>query len=100
MNHKNIKRFQVTVRFKDDSDMIRVRAQYESLLTQDMRGKGYVRVLDLDPSFSVEFSGETWVFLMTLYGVYVGKKKAWQFEGTTQGKLIPRITPQRISNQS
>jgi hypothetical protein len=98
MNHKNIKKFQVRVEFKDDSDMIRIRAQYESLLTQDMRGKGYLRVLDLDPSFSVEFNGETWVFLMTLYGVYVGKKKAWLSEGITQGKLIPRIMPQHTSS--
>ena len=93
MNHKNIKRFQVNVTFKDDSDMIRVRAQYENLLTQDMKGKGYARVLDIDPAFSVEFDGETWVFLMTLYGVYVGKRKAWQSEGITQGKLIPRMHP-------
>ena len=100
MNHKNIKKFQVRVEFKDDSDMIRIRAQYESLLTQDMRGKGYLRVLDLDPSFSVEFNGETWVFLMTLYGVYVGKKKAWQSEGITQGKLIPRNILQSTSSQS
>ena len=99
MNHKPIKRFQVNVQFKDDSDMIRVRAQYESLLTQDMRGKGYLRVLDLDTSFSVEFDGETWVFLMTLYGIYVGKKKAWQSEGITQGKLIPRITHQHTLSQ-
>ena len=98
MNHKNIKKFQVNVEFKDDSDMIRVRAQYESLLTQDMKGKGYSRVLDIDPSFSVEFTGETWAFLMTIYGVYVGKKKAWQSEGITQGKLIPRTMPQHISN--
>ena len=100
MNHKNIKRFQVRVQFKDDSDMIRFRSQYERFVTQDMRGKGYIRVLDLDPNFSVEFNGETWVFLMTLYGVYVGKKKAWQFEGTTQGKLIPRITPQPTLSRS
>lgn len=99
MNHKNIKKFQVRVEFKDDSDMIRIRAQYESLLTQDMRGKGYLRVLDLDPSFSVEFNGETWVFLMTLYGVYVGKKQAWLSEGITQGKLIPRSMRQTISSQ-
>ena len=98
MNHKNIKRFQVRVNFKDDSDMIRVRAQYESLLTQDMKGKGYARVLDINPAFSVEFDGVTWVFLMTLYGVYVGKKKAWQSEGITQGKLIPRSTHPTISN--
>ena len=92
--HKRIKRFQVEVVFKDDSDMIRIRAQYESLLTHDMKSKGYLRILDIDPAFSVEFNGETWKFLMTLHGIYVGKKKAWQSEGITQGKLIPRNIPQ------
>ena len=99
MNHKQIKRFQIQVNFKDDSDMIRVRAQYENLLMQDMRSKGYARVLDIDTNFSVEFSGETWVFLMTLYGVYIGKKKAWLSEGITQGKLIPRNMHQTTSSQ-
>ena len=99
MNHKNIKRFQVKVNFKDDSDMIRVKAQYETLLLHDMRNKGYVRVLDIDTNFSVEFTGETWVFLMTLYGVYIGKKKAWLSEGITQGKLIPRNIPHLTSSQ-
>jgi hypothetical protein len=96
MNHRPIKRFQINVEFKDDSDMIRMKAQYESLLTHDMRNKGYVRVLDIDTNFSVEFTGETWAFLMTLYGIYVGKKKAWKSEGITQGKLIPRTTLQHI----
>ena len=99
INHRNIKKFQVKVKFRDDSDMIRVRAQYESLLTQDMRGKGYIRVLDLDPSFSVEFDGQTWVFLMTLYGIYIGKRKSWEYEGIQQSKLIPRSTHQVKSNQ-
>jgi hypothetical protein len=99
MNHKQIKRFQVKVKFKDDSDMIRVRNQYDRVLTQDMKSKGYSRVLDINPSFSVEFDGESWAFLMTLYGVYVGKKKAWQYEGITQGRLIPRIMPIPKSKQ-
>ena len=100
MNHKPIKRFQVRVEFLDDSDMVRIKHQYESMLTHQMRDKGYLRVLDIDTNFSVEFTGETWVFLMTLYGVYVGKKKAWQSEGITQGKSIPRSTRQHISSQS
>ena len=99
MNHKPIKRFPIKVEFADDSGIPRLRYQYESMLTHDMRSKGYVRVLDIDTNFSIEFNGETWVFLMTLYGVYVGKKKAWQSEGITQGKLIPRTTRQTISNQ-
>ena len=69
MNHKQIKRFQVRVEFADDSGIPRLKYQYESMLTHDMRSKGYVRVLDIDTNFSIQFDGQTWVFLMTLYGV-------------------------------
>ena len=100
MTRKTIKKIQIGVEFKDDSDMIRIRAQYENLLTHDMRNKGYVRVLDIDPAFSVEFTGETWKFLMTIHGVYVGKRRAWQLEGITQNKLIPRNIRQHMLSQS
>jgi hypothetical protein len=100
MTHRRIKRFQIDVEFYDNSQLISLRPQYENLLVQDMRGKGYVRVLDIDPAFSVEFTGETWKFLMSIHGVYVGKKKAWQSEGITQGKSIPRTTRQTISKPS
>ena len=100
MTHRKIKRFQIGVEFQDNAQLISLRPQYENLLIQDMRGKGYVRVLDIDPAFSVEFTGETWKFLMSIHGVYVGKKRAWQLEGITQGKSIPRSTRQHISSQS
>ena len=100
MTHRKIKRFQIDVEFQDNSQLISLRPQYENLLVQDMRGKGYVRVLDIDPAFSVEFTGETWKFLMSIHGVYVGKKKAWQLEGITQGKSIPRTTRRTISSRS
>ena len=99
MTHKNIKRFQIRVEFLDDSDMIRIKKQYEDLLVSQMKDSGYARVLDIDPAFSVEFDGQTWKFLMTIHGIYVGKKKAWQLEGITQGKLIARSTPLPISSQ-
>ena len=100
MTHRKIKRFQIDVEFQDNTQLISLRPQYENLLIQDMRGKGYVRVLDIDPAFSVEFTGETWKFLMSIHGVYVGKKKAWQLEGITQGKSIPRTTRRTISSRS
>jgi len=99
MTHKRIKRFQIDVEFHDNAQLISLKPQYETLLTHDMRSKGYARVLDIDTAFSVEFTGETWKFLMTLHGVYVGKKQAWLSEGITQGKLIPRTMHQTISNQ-
>lgn len=97
MLHKQIKRFQIDVEFKDDSDIIRIRNQYENMITAEMRQKGYLRLLDIDPVFSIELTGETWKFLMTIYGIYVGKKKAWVSEGVSQWKIIPR-TRHRISN--
>ena len=100
MTHRKIKRFQIEVQFHDNTQLISLRPQYENLIVQDMRGKGYVRVLDIDPAFSVEFTGETWKFLMSIHGIYVGKKKAWQLEGITQGKLIPRNIRQNILKQS
>lgn len=99
MTHKRIRRFQIDVEFHDNAQLISLKPQYETLLTHDMRSKGYVRVLDIDTAFSVEFTGETWKFLMTLHGVYVGKKQAWLSEGITQGKLIPRTMRQTTSNQ-
>ena len=100
MTHKKISRFQINVEFLDDSEIIKIKHQYESMLTHQMRDKGYARVLDIDPAFSVEFTGETWKFLMSIHGVYVGKKKAWQLEGITQGKSIPRTTRRTISSRS
>jgi len=99
MTHRQIRRFQARVEFADDSDMIRIKNQYENMLTHDMRSRGYARVIDIDPAFSVEFTGETWKFIMTIHGVYVGKKKAWESEGITQGKLIPRSIRQVTSRQ-
>lgn len=99
MTHKKIKRFQINVEFEDNTQLISLRPQYENLLTHDMRSKGYVKVLDIDPAFSVEFTGETWKFLMTIHGVYVGKKQAWLSEGWTQGRLVPRRMPQHMLSQ-
>ena len=99
MTHKRVKRFQIEVQFQDNSQLISLKPQYETLLTHDMRSKGYIRVLDMDPAFSVEFNGETWKFLMTLHGIYVGKRKAWRLEGVSQNKLIPRNIHQHTSSQ-
>ena len=95
MMHKKINRFQIDAAFRSDSDIIRIKAQYEKLLTEDMRSRGYARLLDVDPAFAIDFDGEGWKFLMTIHGIYVGKRTAWRLEGITQGKLIPRNIPQR-----
>lgn len=99
MTHKKINRFQIEAVFRDDSDIIKIKDQYEKLLTEDMRSRGYARVLDIDPAFALEFDGEGWKFLMTIHGIYVGKRKAWRLEGVSQNKLIPRNIHQHTSSQ-
>ena len=88
--HKNIKRFTVDGLIKDDKDFIRLRSQFEYSLWDEMRLLGYVPVLDLGTYFSTEFLEDKYKFILTSYGVYIGKIKSWEYEGYTNGKLIPR----------
>ena len=100
--HKRIKRYQVAGTFRDDSDIIRLRAQYESLLVQSMRGDGYIPVLDMDPAFSVSYNNEIneWSFVLTIHSVFVGKVKAWEIEGCSNGKMLPRSIQRGKSKKS
>lgn len=92
--HKKIERFGFDGQIRDDSDFIRLRAQYESLVVHQMRDDGYVPVLDLGPMWSTQYNkDETYSFDLTVYGVYVGRKKAWTIEGMDGGgKYLPRST--------
>ena len=93
--HKKIERFGFDGQIRDDSDFIRLRAQYESLVVHQMRDDGYVPVLDLGPLWSTIYDKETdtYSFEMTVYGVYVGRKKAWIIEGMDGvGRYLPRST--------
>jgi hypothetical protein len=92
--HKDIKKFPLDGRINDDSDFIRLRAQFETLMIHQMRDGGYVPVLDIGPLFSTQLEKDGhYTFVLTIYGVYVGKKKAWIIEGMDGGgKYLPRST--------
>ena len=93
--HKKIERFGFDGVIGDDTDFIRLRSQYEALIVDQMRSDGYVPVLDLGPMWSTRWDkkSESYAFDLTVYGVYVGKKKACNIEGMDgSGKLLPRST--------
>ena len=94
MRHKNIRKFSIDGVLGQDSDIPRIRAQYESLLVHDLRGSGYVPVLDLDTQWSTEYDvgSDTWIFTLSIYGIYLGKKRSYQWEGFSGNKLIPKNT--------
>lgn len=88
--HSNVKRFQVEGIIKDDADFPRLRTQFEDMLVKDMRSCGYIPVLDLGPFFSTEYRiDQSYNFVVTVYGVYLGRRRAWEIMGISNGQLIP-----------
>ena len=77
---------------KDDSKFQSSRENYERLLVQQMRDKGYILVLDMMPQFSVKYNEEKdhYTFNLVMYGIYLGKKKAKEYEGFSGQSLIPK----------
>lgn len=101
MMHRKIKKFGMEGQFLDDSLAGSIKEINERTLDVQMRDMGYIRALDIDPFWTVEYNAQQdeWRFQMSMYGFYIGKRKAWQYEGSSQGKLIPRITHPAISKQ-
>jgi len=100
--HKNIRNFGFNGIIGDDADFIRLRDQYEALVVRQMRDDGYVPVLALGPLFSTEWieKKQYYTFELTVYGVFLGKKKACLIEGMDEaGRLLPRSTQKIKSSQ-
>lgn len=102
MIHRKVKKLAIEGQFLDDSMIPKTRAQYESLLVHDARSRGYIPVLDLSTMWSTEYksSDDTWKFALAVYVVYVGKRKAKEWEGLSGGRLLPRNTPRITSEKS
>jgi len=85
----------------DDADFARLRAQMENMIVQEMRHKGYVPVFDLGPYWSTSYNKEAdnYDFMLSVYGVYVGGRKAWRIHGISDGREIKRYTPPDKSQQ-
>lgn len=83
MLKKNIKSFLISGVIKDDAGIGKAREMYERILLEDMRSKGYVPVLDLESQFSIKYNKhkDNYSFFLEMFGVYVGKRKAWEIEG-------------------
>ena len=99
--HKTIKRFGLEGKIGDDADFARLRSQYESMIVKEMRESGYVPVLDLGPYWSTNYIKEetAYDFVLSVYGVYVGRRRSWEVEGISNGIEIGRPTPPTKSKQ-
>ena len=101
VGHKKINKFMLDGNIHDESDIPRMKAQYISLLEHYMRSRGYLRIFDIDPVFTIDYNEKNFYFIMTIYGCYVGKAKSKCYDGISANKLIPLSSTQKIrSNQS
>lgn len=98
IRHRKIKRFQVEGQFLNDSEAASIKDLAERVLDVQMRDAGYIRSLDIDPVWGTDYNPvqDEWRYIMSMYGFYIGKRKAWQYEGASQGKMIPRNIPKAI----
>mgnify|MGYP006280786933 CR=1 FL=1 len=89
---RKIHKFSITGTIGDDSHFIKAREMYERTIVQQMRDKGYVPVLDMAPQFSLNYieRKNQYGFMLTMFGVYVGKSRALKYEGFSGQSFIPR----------
>jgi len=96
VGHKRIKEFHIDGAIEDDSSIPKIRERYEIILVDMMRSKGYVPHLDVDPAFSLEYTGERYLFLLTIYGVYIGRQKAQCYLAVSGNNLIPMDITKKV----
>jgi hypothetical protein len=100
IHHRPIKKFSLDGKFYDDAAIVRLKKEYFDLLDFQMRSCGYVTRLDISPDFTIEYneSTETFSFRLSVYGVYVGKRKSEWIFGVDEKAVIP--IPQSRSSAS
>jgi len=86
--HKRIKRFQLEGKILDDSCIARMKEQYILLLSETMKDQGYVIRLDIEPDWSLKYTGNYYEFLLSVYGSYIGKRNAACIDGLDKNRPI------------
>jgi hypothetical protein len=100
LHHKPVKRFNLEGTIHDESAIGRLKNEYIRLLTVEMRLNGYVPRLDINPDFTIYYNNEKqyFEFILSVYGVYVGKRKSEWIEGVDETRAIS--TPKSKSSVS
>ena len=86
--HKRIKRFHLEGQILDDRCIPRMKEQYVALLSQSMKEQGYVVRLDIDPDWTLSYTGNHYEFILSVYGSYIGKKNAACIDGLDKNRPI------------
>lgn len=88
MHGKRIKNYERRGFIRDDSDFIRLRIELERGIVEEMRSAGYLPIHDIAPLWSTERLDKKYSFILTMYGVYVGKRKVTEYDFWSNGRLV------------
>lgn len=86
--HKRIKRFELTGQIADDKFIPRMKDEYVRLLADSMRDEGYVQRLDIEPDWSLSYTGNYYEFILSVYGAFVGKSVANKVEALDKNRAL------------
>jgi hypothetical protein len=90
--NRNIKKFNISGVIKGDENIQSTRKKFEYFLLKEMRLKGYVPVLDMEPQFSLHYyeNKDQFGFELIIFGIYLGKAKAREIEGFSGQSFMVR----------
>lgn len=100
--HDDIKRFPLEGTI-GDRNLITEKERLVRFVETEMRGEGYVPVLDLHPHFTLDYDpeSETFAFVLSVYGTHVGKEEACEVAGMMDGTTIMKsISPTKSKESS
>jgi hypothetical protein len=91
---RDVKKFKLSMMLNEKS-LATARPKMELFHISGMRDKGYAPCLDIDSTWESVYLPMKDEFEVTLsmYFVFVGKKRAWNVQGVSSGKIIPMSTP-------
>jgi hypothetical protein len=89
-HHKPLKKFSLDGNIHDDSALWRLKTEYIALLSSEMKIAGYVPRLDINADFTIEYNEQKqyFEFKLSIYGVYVGKRKSEWITGIDEARAV------------
>ena len=86
--HKRIKMFQLEGQILDDRTIADMKEKYIKLLSESMKDQGYVIRLDIDPDWTIQYTGNHYEFILSVYGSHIGKRNAACIDGLDKNRPI------------
>lgn len=90
LHHRPIKRFGLEGIIYDDVALARLKKEYVRLVITEMKMSGYVPRIDIPPDFTISFDHEKkyFEFKLSVYGIFVGKKKSLWITGVDETRVV------------